>query len=256
MCVRVKSRRGPFAMDPRQWVDCLTRPSANSPMYSAVPLIDRRLVIFDCDGVLVDSERVVHAVLARMLVELGVDLTLKEAIDAFIGGSDDRDIAVIKRLTGLAPPAEFMRRYKQETHEALQSVAPVPGVVHALDSIAWQQCVASNGSHAKMRRTLGRTGLLSRFEGKLFSAEDVAHPKPAPDVYIHACASMGFDLAECVVVEDTAIGVAAARAAGMRVFGFAGLTPASQLRGAGADCIFERMEDLKGLLDAERASSV
>ena len=224
-------------------------------MSSAPTLSDRRLVILDCDGVLVDSERVVHAVLARMLVELGVELTLTEAIDAFIGGSDDRDVAVIRRLTGLAPPADFMRRYKQETHEALQSVTPVPGIVHALDSIAWQQCVASNGSHAKMRQTLGRTGLLSRFEGKLFSAEDVARPKPAPDVYVHACVSMGFDRAECVVVEDTAIGVAAARAAGMRVFGFAGLTPACHLREAGADRIFERMEELRGFLDAEQASS-
>lgn len=222
-------------------------------MSSAPALSDRRLVILDCDGVLVDSERVVHTVLARMLVELGVSLTLTEVIDAFIGGSDDRDIAVIKRLTGSAPPVEFMRRFKQETHEALQSVTPVPGIVDALDSIAWQQCVASNGSHAKMRQTLGRTGLLSRFEGKIFSAEDVANPKPAPDVYVHACVSMGFDRAECVIVEDTAIGVAAARAAGIRVFGFAGLSTASHLREAGADCVFERMRDLRGLLEAEQA---
>ena len=225
-------------------------------MTPAPALSDRRLIIFDCDGVLVDSERVVHRVLARMLVELGVSLTLTEAIDAFIGGSDDRDVAVIKMLSGSVPPVEFMRRFNQETHEALQSVTPVPGILHALDSIAGQQCVASNGSHAKMRQTLGRTGLLSRFEGKIFSAEDVANPKPAPDVYVHACDSMGFDRAECVIVEDTAIGVAAARAAGIRVFGFAGLTPASQLREAGADCIFTRMGDLRGLLEAEQALPV
>ena len=121
-------------------------------MSSAPALPDRRLVIFDCDGVLVDSERVVHTVLARMLVELGVSLTLTEAIDAFIGGSDDRDIAVIKRLTGSAPPADFIRRFKQETQEALQSVTPVPGIIGALDSIAWQQCVASNGSHQRCAR--------------------------------------------------------------------------------------------------------
>ena len=217
-------------------------------MKSPVDSTARRLVIFDCDGVLVDSERIVHTVLSRRLLDLGVALTLSETVEAFIGGSDARDLAVIEELTGSAPSAEFIRRFKRETKEALDLVAPVNGVFEALDCIGGDQCVASNGSHAKMQQTLGRTGLLARFQGRIFSAEDVAFPKPAPDVYLLACATLGYDPTECVVIEDTAIGVAAARAAGMLVFGFAGLTPSALLRAAGAHCVFESMADLDRLL--------
>jgi HAD superfamily hydrolase (TIGR01509 family) len=221
-------------------------------MSSPPPLADGRLVIFDCDGVLVDSERIVHTVLAHMLRELGIELSLSDTVDAFIGGSDARDLEVIRKLTGLAPPVEFMQRFKQETLRALQSVAPVPGVIQALDSITCEKCVASNGSHAKMRQTLGKTGLLPRFEGRMFSAEDVARPKPSPDLFIHACESMGFLPKDCVIIEDTVIGVSAARAAGIRVLGFAGLTPAFRLREAGADCVFQVMRDLGGLLATDQ----
>jgi HAD superfamily hydrolase (TIGR01509 family) len=126
----------------------------------------------------------------------------------------------------------------------------VPGIVEALDTIMpkLESCVASSGSHAKMRHTLGRTGLYDRFSGRIFSAEEVAHGKPAPDLFLHAAASMGVPPEHCVVVEDSRHGVRAARAAGMRSLGYAGgLTPAAWLEGP-ATVVFDDMLELPTLL--------
>ena len=106
--------------------------------------------------------------------------------------------------------------------------------------------MASSGSHEKIRTSLGTTGLLARFDGRIFSATDVEHGKPAPDLFLHAAASMGFAPADCVVVEDAPAGVAAGRAAGMRVLGYAALTPAAALEGAR---VFGSMAELPGLLN-------
>jgi HAD superfamily hydrolase (TIGR01509 family) len=140
---------------------------------------------------------------------------------------------------------QFQRRYREAFAAEL---VPVDGVLDALDQIAVPTCVASSGSHDKLRFTLGHTGLYERFEGRIFSGYEVANGKPAPDLFLHAAARMGAGPARCAVVEDSLYGVLAARAAGMRVFGYAGgLTPADRLEGE-ATVVFEDMRELPRLL--------
>ncbi len=124
----------------------------------------------------------------------------------------------------------------------------VVGALDGIDALGLPTCVASSGAHEKMRRTLGLTGLRERFEGRIFSSEEVENGKPAPDLFLHAAERMGVEPASCAVVEDSFWGVEAARAAGMRAFGYAGgLTPAGRL--AGPDTVvFEDMGGLPGLL--------
>ena len=207
------------------------------------------LVIFDCDGVLVDSERLSHEVLRQMLAEQGVHLTLEQTFERFMGSSDARTLDLLDSLLGGAAPAGFMPEFVRRSLEAFgESLAPVPGVPALLATLRWPCCVASNGPREKMRFTLGHTGLLPRFEGRLFSAQDVRLPKPAPDLFLHAARSLGAQARHCVVVEDSATGVTAARAAGMRVLGYAAMGQADKLRRAGADVVFSNMAELPALL--------
>jgi len=207
------------------------------------------LVIFDCDGVLVDSERITNQVFADMLGELGLAFTLEDMFERFIGRSMAQCLDEIAVLLGRPPPADFTTTYRARTKRALETqLRPVPGIEEALAQISIPWCVASNGAPEKMRLTLGLTGLLPHFEGKLFSATEVPRPKPAPDVFLHAASRCGVASGDCAVVEDTPTGVEAAARAGMTVLGYAALTPAHRLRAAGAHHLFDRMADLPRLL--------
>jgi HAD superfamily hydrolase (TIGR01509 family) len=125
---------------------------------------------------------------------------------------------------------------------------PVDGVVEALDRIEEPICVASSGTHERIRFTLGLTGLIDRFDGRIFSVDDVTNGKPAPDLFLHAARTLGVEPTRCAVVEDSTYGVEAARAAGMRAFGYAGgVTPAARLEGQ-ATVVFDDMRDLPALL--------
>jgi HAD superfamily hydrolase (TIGR01509 family) len=195
------------------------------------------LVIFDCDGVLVDTERISATVGAASLTELGWELTEQDMIDRFLGCSDEHFRAeVVRELGPRLPPgwAEWL----ESRHLAALAGAPlvdgVLDVLELLDQLGVVTCVASNGSHAKMRRTLRPTGLMERFRNRVFSADDVAAGKPAPDLFLHAARSMGFAPTACVVVEDSPRGAQAARAAGMACVGYAALTTADQLAEQGA----------------------
>jgi len=212
-----------------------------------------RHVIFDCDGVLVDSERISARVFAQLLAELGLSLRQEDMFEHFVGLSMTQCLDRIAEMLGRPPPPGLVAAYDRHTRAALEhEVEPVPGIEAALDRIALPYSVASNGEHDKMRITLGVAGLWSRFEGRIFSAEDVERPKPAPDVYLLAAQRSGVAASECLVVEDTPTGVTAARAAGMTVFGFAALMPAGRLREAGADLIFDDMRSLPDLIGAGR----
>jgi len=209
-----------------------------------------KLLILDCDGVLVDSERITNTVFAAMLNELGMAVTLDDMFEQFVGHSMPQCLEKVGALLGAAPPADFVAEYRRRCDAALGAeLVAVPGIESALDRIRLPCCVASSGDHDKMRTTLGITGLLARFEGRLFSVTEVAAPKPAPDVFLYAAARCGVTPADCVVVEDTPTGVRAAVAAGMTVFGYAALTPAQRLRDAGAHRLFTQMEMLPELLD-------
>ena len=209
------------------------------------------LIIFDCDGVLVDSERVANEVFARVLREVcGLEFSLEEMFDTFVGHSKLQCLAKVEAMTGRPPPDELERRYREDINQALaESVQAVPGIEAVLRQLTLPYCVASSGSHDKMRLTLGKTGLIDYFDGNIFSTSEVERGKPHPDIYLHAAARMGVrDPARCLVVEDSPLGITGAVAAGMRVFGFAELMPAHKLRAVGAHEVFERMSDLPALI--------
>ena len=205
-------------------------------------------VIFDCDGVLVDSEPAANVVLAELITDIGIPTTPEQSLATYMGRSWASCVEIVERELGRPAPADFGERYRDGVRAAWErDLRPIPGVVDALDAIDLPNCVASSGEHERMRLTLGLTGLLPRFEGRLFSATEVEHGKPAPDLFLHAASRMGFDPATTVVVEDTVPGVRAGRAAGMRVLAFARLVPAADLAAAGGE-VFDDMRALSGLL--------
>jgi HAD superfamily hydrolase (TIGR01509 family) len=205
------------------------------------------LVIFDCDGVLIDSERLLVRVEVGILASLGWPLTETEIVDRFVGQSSSYMHKEIERHLGrtIDWEAEFETRYEEAYFAEL---VPVDGIANTLDAIECGKCVASNGSHDSMRLTLGLTGLLDRFPGRIFSANDVAFAKPAPDLFLHAARMMGVHPQRCAVVEDSVAGVTAGVAAEMTVFGFSGsVTSAELLTSAGAFA-FAKMSKLPELL--------
>jgi HAD superfamily hydrolase (TIGR01509 family) len=205
-------------------------------------------VIFDCDGVLVDSEPAANVVLARVISELGLPTTPEQSRADYMGRSWASSMEILAGKLGHAPPEDMYERYLAGAEEAWRrDLQPVPGIVEALDAIELPNCIASSGEHERMRLTLGLTGLLPRFEGRIFSASEVEHGKPAPDLFLHAAAQMGFDPAATVVVEDSVPGVQAGRAAGMRVLAFARLVSADDLAAAGGE-VFDDMRALPGLV--------
>jgi HAD superfamily hydrolase (TIGR01509 family) len=206
------------------------------------------LVVFDCDGVLVDSERLAHEVLVQMLAEQGLEVTLEAALQRFIGLGDEATVVAVGDWLGRVPPPGFLEDYLARTHAAFPGrLRPIPGIAEALAWLPVRACVASNGSPEKMQLSLGLTGLLPRLQGHIYSAWQVPRPKPFPDLHEFAAASEGVDPARCVVIEDSPAGTRAARSAGMRVFGFADVVPAGQLLAAGAELCFSDMADLPGL---------
>ena len=207
------------------------------------------LVIFDCDGVLVDSERIAVRTDVLVLAKLGWVLTEAECIERFVGLSDKSIKAAIEAHLGRRLPDDWDQEFQPLYRDAFAAeLTPVPGVVEALDRITLPSCVASSSSHEKLRFTLGLTGLYERFAGRIFSAYEVERGKPAPDLFLYAASRMGVDPGACAVVEDSRYGVAAARAAGMRAFGFAGgLTPRAWLEAPGT-VVFTDMRELPGLL--------
>lgn len=210
------------------------------------------LVIFDCDGVLVDSERLTVAVEARMLTEMGWPITVDEVVRRFVGGSSDAMLTEIEHHLGPDLTAEFDRRSTEEIiatfHAELQPVPGVRALVEALDRADVPTCVASSGSHRKMDLTLGLTGLHPLFEGRIHSASEVERGKPWPDLFLHAARSMRVDHRRCVVIEDSINGARAAIAAGMTCYGFGGgLTVRDELEATGA-IVFDTMPELQTVL--------
>jgi HAD superfamily hydrolase (TIGR01509 family) len=212
-----------------------------------VPPVD--LVIFDCDGVLIDSERLGVKVDAAVLRELGWTMSEAEVIERFVGHSDRDNKAAIEAHLGRKLPDDWGEQV-EERYRLLfaDELTPVDGVLEALDRITLPSCIASGGTHAHLRYALELTGLYDRFAGRIFSVEDVAHGKPAPDLFLLAAERMGAAPAGCVVVEDSRPGVEAARAAGMRVLAFAGgLSSAAVLDGP-ETVVFHDMRELPRLL--------
>jgi len=212
--------------------------------------VNWQLVIFDCDGVLVDSEAIQNRVFARMLGEAGLPISYEAVVRQFVWLKMSHCLDIVEQRLGHPLPPCFEARLQDQTFAAFErELKPVRGVAQALDRIDTSVCVASNGSLDKMRKTLGMTGLLPRFQGRMFSAAQVARPKPHPDLYLHAAREMAADPVICAVIEDSRAGVRAAVAAGMTVFGYAAAGQGESLAAAGAR-VFNDMCELQGLLRA------
>lgn len=208
------------------------------------------LVIFDCDGVLVDSESIVCRILAEEMNKLGMETTAEELDEQFSGRPAKDCLLEIETRYGGPLPDEYFgnteRRIREAFHNELQPVAGIEDLLDHLLQINLRSCVASSGSHDKMRLTLNRTGLYEYFDGRIYSADDVSRGKPHPDLFLHAAQSMGVEPQHCLVVEDSIAGVKAAVAAGMTVVGYSNHpVRAPQLERAGARVV----RDLLAVLD-------
>jgi len=209
------------------------------------------LVIFDNDGVLVDSEPIANRLLAEQLTSYGLPVDWHDCVERYLGTTLERVRTLVEAELGHSIPADFETRYREIVYPRLAvEVEAVPGVASVVDQLAADgvlTCVASSGLHVRIQLTLARAGLLDRFADRVFSAEDVGVGKPAPDLFLHAAATLGVEPARCAVVEDSTAGVQAANAAGMTAFGFAALTPVHLLEGSTGG-IFTDMAELGGRL--------
>lgn len=207
------------------------------------------LIIFDCDGVLVDSEVLSCCCLSEVLAEYGIDLRPDRALDLFLGRSVSAVLDHYKAL-GQTIPAEFPAELKARVRAAfLAGLRPIEGVGSVLGGLTIPCCVASSSDLDRVSFSLSLTGLAPHFDSRLYSAQMVKRGKPAPDLFLHAAERMHADPRRTLVIEDSVSGVTAARAAGMMVWGFVGGSHyrardgRAILFGAGADRVFERMAD-------------
>lgn len=214
-------------------------------------------VIFDCDGVLVDSEPIVHRVLNRVLNELGIDITLEESMKWFLGRAVRDELGNIEARLGKPLPRNFLSEWFVRRDAALiEELEAVPHIRQAIEAIKARGlpvCVASGADRVKVKLQLKHTDLIGLFTDDdarehIFSATEVEHSKPAPDVYLLAARTMGVDPARCAVVEDSPTGATAGVAAGMTVFGYTARTDADALRAAGVQVTFDDMRDLPELM--------
>ena len=208
------------------------------------------LVIFDCDGVLVDSEPIANRVLSERLAEVGLHMDVDEVMRRFVGRTREGCLYLAGELLGRELPAGFAEAWDAALFRTFDAeLKPVAGVIEVIRQLRVPICVASNSSRERMAVSLRAAGLLAFFEGRAFSAAEVARPKPAPDLFLHAAAAMGVPPLRCAVIEDTPTGVRAAVSAGMAVYGYAGggHSSAAALAGAGAT-VFSEMRVLPDLL--------
>ena len=207
------------------------------------------LVIFDNDGVLVDSEWLANGILAGLLTEYGLPCTREDCVRDYMGSTMGRVRAMAEARLGRALPGELEDRYHARLFEAFRTeLTAIPGVREVVTGLTTPACVASSGTHERIRLALTTTGLLPLFDGRVFSAQDVARGKPDPDLFLHAAKSLGVPPARCAVIEDSPLGVEAATRASMTAFGFARMTPAERLRDATGG-VFTAMEELPALLE-------
>lgn len=212
------------------------------------------LIVFDCDGVLVDSEALACVVHADVLTQHGYAITAEQVHDRFLGRSAREARFEVEGELGFALPEAYTAQLKATIDRVFgEQLTPIPHVADTLARLSQRICVASSGTPTRIRSSLGTAGLLDRFDPHLFSAMQVERGKPAPDLFLFAAAQMKTPPEQCVVVEDSVPGVTAARAAGMTVIGFTGGShcrpgDADRLRAAGANIVIDDMRGLPALI--------
>jgi HAD superfamily hydrolase (TIGR01509 family) len=220
------------------------------------------LIIFDCDGVLVDSEVISCSVHAEVLTRNGYPITSEQVFDRFLGRSARQAVIEVEAELGRRLPDDFDAQLKGQIYSTFrESLAPTPHIHEALAAITQPVCVASSGSHERMRISLGCTSLYDRFAPNIFSSSEVRNGKPAPDLFLFAAERMAIAPGRCVVVEDSVSGIAGAIAAGMTVLGYCGGSHcrpgyADTLRRAGATATFADMRELPKLIARAASAGV
>lgn len=216
---------------------------------------DIGLVIFDCDGVLVDSEPISISVLTEMIGEAGTRLGEAEAYKRFLGKSVGAVVEGLRKENGISFSHEHLDEMRRRLYRRFEEeLKPVPGVAKAVQSLGCLSCVASSSQPERIRLSLSVTGLLPLFAPRIYSSSMVARGKPAPDLFLHAARVMGVEPARCLVIEDSGAGIVAAKAAGMRVAAFAGGSHAgpAELAALAAtlkpDALFTVMSDLPSIV--------
>lgn len=214
------------------------------------------LLIFDCDGVLIDSEVISAGVQSAALARYGVKLSAEVILARFTGVPDRDMIRAIEEDHSLQLPPAYAAEVKDAIDRAYRGdLQPIEGVREAVRAMDLPVCVASSSAPDKLKLGLAATGLLDLFQPHVFSASQVARGKPAPDIFLFAARSCGVSPEQCIVIEDSVAGVTAARAAGMRVIGFTGASHcgedhAERLRDAGAQAVTARMMDIPDAIAA------
>ena len=212
-----------------------------------------KLIIFDCDGVLVDSEIIANRILSKLLREYNYNISATDLQQRFLGLSMSKIIEMVES-EGITLPKDFQIVLRRLDKIAFKNeLKPIPGISSALSSIKQTVYVASSGSIDKIKHSFFTTGLSQFFKKNIFSAEMVENPKPAPDVFLLAAQNMKMDPKECLVIEDSKVGILGALAAGMKVFGFYGGSHCHKdyqiyLKNAGAMNIFNKMEKLTEMI--------
>ena len=210
-------------------------------------------VLFDCDGVLVDSEAITNGVLRDMLDERGWAMTLKQCMDLFVGNTVSDKRSEIEARTGLPLSADWLLEFRDRRNAALVAdILPIPNIHAAVKALhlatAGRLACASGADRFKVEMMLTQVGLAEYFVGNIFSGHEMARSKPHPDVYLAAAAHLGVDPSRCAVVEDTLTGLAAGLAAGATVFAYVPQGDGRELLDAGATQVFADMAALPGLL--------
>jgi len=207
-----------------------------------------KCVIFDCDGVLVDSEAIGNQVLVELANGLGASIDLDYALTHFKGGSMNSGMEKISKLISAPMPSDFEAQYRALSFKRFKSnIQPIKGILEIVKQLKVPFCVASSGPVSKIRLNLEYTELLPYFEGRIFSCYDINKWKPDPAIYLLAAKTMGFKPSDCVVIEDSVIGATAAKAGGFTVFGYGEHDTENELS-AIADVVFSNMKDLEDLL--------
>ena len=207
-----------------------------------------KCIIFDCDGTLVDSEYLTNAVISQMAGELGIEMTAEDATKTFGGKTLDAVMYTMRELSGKEIPPDWLPRLITKVSETYKTnLIPMDGIKEVLENISIPICVASNGEPRHVKGSLIITGLIDYFGDKIYTASDVGIPKPAPDLFLYASKKMNVKPSDCVVIEDSISGVAAAVKANITVFGLVGMCSAEELEEAGA-IPFTHMKDLPALL--------
>ncbi|MCC2611586.1 HAD family hydrolase [Neorhizobium sp. Rsf11] len=209
------------------------------------------LVIFDCDGVLVDSETVSIRVLLDGLRSKGLEMDEAEAYRHFLGRSLGTVTRTIREEFGIDADESFLEGMRQELYARFRAeLKPMPGIAETLDALSFRRCVASSSQPERIRLSLSITGLIGRLEPNIFSAAMVARGKPAPDLFLHAASQMGADPQNCIVIEDSPAGIEAGHRAGMAVFAFVGGSHAGtpgyreRIDALSPEVVFDAMPDL------------